>query len=203
MLKIFGHPMSTCTRKVLMTLAEDDVPHEMNVVDFAKGEHKAEPHVARQPFGRIPTIDDDGFTMFESRAIARYLDQKAGGKLVPSDAKARAKMEQWISIETSEFSGHAMKFIYEYVFKRPQEPAVLEGAKKALETTCAAMEQTLGKQPYLAGGEFTLADVCFMPYIDYAMGTPAKEIFAKYPHVMAWWNKISERPTWRRVAGKG
>jgi glutathione S-transferase len=203
MLKIFGHPMSTCTRKVLMTLAENDVPYEMTVVDFAKGEHKAEAHVARQPFGRIPTLDDDGFTMFESRAISRYVDQKAGGKLVPSDAKTRAKVEQWISIETSEFSGHAMKFIYEHIFKRPQEPAVLEAAKQSLETTCAFMDKTLAKQPYLAGSDFTLADVCFMPYLEYAMNTPAKEIFAKYPHLMAWWNKISERPTWRRVVSKG
>lgn len=185
-----------------MTVAEDDVPHEMNVVDFAKGEHKAWAHVARQPFGRIPTIDDDAFTMFESRAIARYLDQKAGGKLVPSDAKTRAKMEHWISLETSEFSGHAMEFIYEHVFKSPQEPAVLEGAKKALETTCAFMDKTLAEQPYLAGADFTLADVCFMPYVEYMMGTPAKEIFTKYPNVMAWWNKISERATWRRVVGK-
>ena len=83
----------------------------MNVVDFAKGEHKQEAHLRRQPFGRIPAIDDDGFELFESRAIARYLDEKAGGKLVPRDAKARAQMEQWISIETSEFSGHAMKFM--------------------------------------------------------------------------------------------
>ena len=49
MLKIFGHPASTCTRKVLMTLAETNTPFEMNVVDFAKNEHKAEAHLRRQP----------------------------------------------------------------------------------------------------------------------------------------------------------
>src|SRR5690349_14977774 len=101
MLTVYGHPMSTCTRKVLMTLAENEMPFEMSVVDFATGAHKKEPHISRQPFGRIPAIDDDGFQLFESRAICRYLDEKGGNKLVPSDAKARAKMEQWISIETS------------------------------------------------------------------------------------------------------
>ena len=64
------------------------------------------------------------------------------------------------------------------------------------------MEKQLAETPFLAGEEFTLADICFMPYFEYAMGTPAKEIFAKYPHVMAWWNKVSERPTWRKATGK-
>ena len=203
MLKIYGNPMSTCTRKVLMTLAEHGAPHEFTVIDFASGEHKKAPHVARQPFGRVPTIDDDGFTMFESRAICRYLDQKLGGKLQPSDAKARAKMEQWISVETSEFTPHAMKFIYQHVFQRPQAAGVIEEAGKGLAATCAVLDKQLAETPFLAGAAFSLADICFMPYVEYAMGTPAKEILAKFPHVMTWWNRVSERPTWRKAIGKG
>jgi glutathione S-transferase len=200
MLKIFGHPASTCTRKVLMTLNETNTPYELTTVDFAKGEHKQQPHLGRQPFGQIPALDDDGFAMYESRAMARYINEKAAGKLVPSDPKARAVMEQWISIETSNFTPHAMKLIYHHVFHRAQDAAVLEAAGKGLESALATMEERLAKSPFLAGDELTLADVCFMPYIEYAMGTPAKETFAKYPHVSAWWNKISERPTWRKTA---
>jgi glutathione S-transferase len=202
MLTIFGHPMSTCTRKVLMTLAETNTPNEFVLVDFAKGEHKAEPHVHRQPFGRVPALKDDGFEMFESRAMCRYINDRASGKLVPSDAKAHAKMEQWISVETSEFTPNAMKFVYEHIFKRPQGPEVLEAAGKGLDASTAVLDKQLATTAYLAGDEFSLADVCFMPYFEYAMGTPAKEILAKHPHVMAWWNKVSERPTWKKVAGK-
>jgi len=64
------------------------------------------------------------------------------------------------------------------------------------------MEKQLGKTAYLAGDSFTLADIGFMPYIDYGMATPAKEIFSKFPRVMAWWNKIAERPTWKTASGK-
>lgn len=202
MLQIFGHPMSTCTRKVLMTLAETNTPHEMNVVDFAKGEHKLEPHTVRQPFGRVPTLKDDAFEMFESRAMCRYINEKVAGNLVPKDPKVHAKMEQWVSIETSEFAPHAMKFVYEFVFQRPQGKEVIDAATKALEVTCAVMDKQLAETPFLAGGEFSLADVCFMPYIEYAMNTPAKDVFAKYPHFMAWWGKVSERATWRKVSGK-
>jgi glutathione S-transferase len=201
MLKIFGNPMSTCTRKVLMTLAETNAPFELTVVDFAKGEHKAPANLARQPFGRIPALDDDGFELFESRAMSRYLAEK-GGKLVPADAKSRAKMEQFISVETSEFTPAAMKFIYQYVFGRPQEPGVIEAAGKALDTTVAVLDKQLAAHAFLAGNDFSLADVVYMPYFEYVMATPGKDILAKHPHVMAWWNKVSERPTWRKVATK-
>jgi glutathione S-transferase len=203
MLMIHGNPMSTCTRKVLMTLAETNTPHELKVVDFTKGEHKGEAHVRRQPFGRIPAMEDDGFEMFESRAICRYVARKASSPLIPTDLRAYAKMEQWISIEASEFTPNAMKLIYEHVFKRPQEPATLEAAGKALETTCAVMDRQLAHGPFLAGGALSLADIFFMPYVEYAMQTPAKEIFAKHPHFVAWWSKIAERPTWKKIAGRG
>jgi glutathione S-transferase len=166
MLKIYGNPASTCTRKVLMTLAETNRPFEMSVVDLAKGEHKQERNLRRQPFGRTPALDDDGFEMFESRAMCRYLNETSGGKLVPGDAKGRAKMEQWISVETSEFTPHAMKFIYQYVFKRPQEPAVLEAASSGLDATCPVLDRQLAQTAYLAGPEFSIADICFMPYIE-------------------------------------
>ncbi len=121
---------------------------------------------------------------------------------MPSDLKGRARMENWISIETSNFTPHAMKFIYHYTFKRPQDDAVLAAAEKSLDSAFAVMDAQLAKTPYLAGDEFTLADVCFMPYLEYGMGTPIKEQLAKYPHVSAWWNKVSERPTWQKTAGR-
>ncbi len=185
-----------------MTLAETSTPFDLTVIDFTKGEHKQEAHLRRQPFGRIPAIDDDGFQMYESRAICRYLNDRASGKLVPSDMHERAKMEQWISIETSEFTPNAMKFVYEHIFKRPQEAAVLEAAQKGLTLAASVMDKELEAAPYFAGAEFSLADVTFMPYVEYAMMSPVKELLAKYPHMMAWWNRVSERPTWRKTIGK-
>jgi glutathione S-transferase len=203
MLKIFGSPVSTCTRKVLMTLHETNTPHEFIVVDFAKGEHKQQPHLGRQPFGQVPAMEDGDLSLYESRAMIRYINEKYAGKLVPNDAAGRAVMEQWVSVETSNFTPHVMKFIYEYVFKRPQEPAVLEAAGKGLETALTVMDARLAKSPFLAGDHLTLADICFMPYVEYAMGTPVKETIAKFPHVSSWWNKVSERATWQKAAGRG
>ena len=202
MLNVFGNPMSACTRKVLMTLAETKLPYEFVTVDLTKGEHKREPHLSRQPFGQVPAIDDGGFAFYESRAICRYLNEKAGGNLVPTDIQGRALMEQWISIETSNFSGHAMKFAFHDVFKRPQEPAVLETARQGVEKALAVMNTRLEKSPYFAGDQFTLADIVFMPYCEFGMSTPMKQMIAQVPHVSAWWNRVRERGTWQQVLGQ-
>jgi len=202
MIKIFGHSASTCTRKVLFTLHETNTPYELVVVDFAKGEHKQEPHLSRQPFGKVPALDDDGFALYESRAMVRYIDGKSGGALTPTDLKQRAEMEKWISIETENFSGNAMKFVAQHIFKREQTPEALENAAKGLALACSVLEKNLANKTFLVGDKLTLADVTYAPYFEYAMATPAKEIFAKYPHVVAWWNRVSERPAWHKTVGR-
>jgi glutathione S-transferase len=202
MIKLYGSPFSTCTRKVLATLVETKTPYEFTVVDFAKGEHKQQPHLSRQPFGQVPAIDDDGFALYESRAICRYLSEKADSALTPRNPQQRAKMEQWLSVETSNFTPHAMKFIYNDIFKRPQEPAVLEAANAGLEHCLKVVSETLNGSTYLVGDQFTLADIGFMPYVEYLMSIPASETLKKYPAFIAWWGRVSERPSWKVATGK-
>ncbi len=201
MLKLFGNPVSTCTRKVLMTLNETQTPFDFVVIDFTKGEHKQPPHLARQPFGQVPALDDDGFKMYESRAMARYIDAKAGGPLTPKDPQGRARMEQWISVETENFSSHAMKFIYHSVFKREQPPEVLAKAGAALDVAYATLEQRLTEAPYLAGETFSIADYCYAPYLEYLAVTPAAAKIDAYPHMKKWWAAVRERPAWRKTIG--
>jgi glutathione S-transferase len=195
--------MSTCTRKVLTTLIETSTPYELVLVDLMKGDHKQPDHMARQPWGKVPSIDDDGFTMYESRAICRYINDKVGGKLVPADLRVRAVMDQWTSVEYSYFTSPTMKFVFHHMFQRPQEAASLEAAHKDLEHTLPVLDAHLAKNAYFAGADFSLADVTFMPYVEYGLTTPVKELYAKHPHFMAWWTRVSERPSWRKVANRG
>jgi glutathione S-transferase len=201
-MKIFGHPGSTCTRKVLMTAHENELPYEFVLVDLSKGEHKQPAHLARQPFGQVPALDDEGFALYEARAMARYIDGKSRGAVTPKDAHERALMEQWISIETSNFSAHAMKFIYHFVFKREQSPEVLQAAEERLELAFGIMDRTLAQQPFLAGQSLSLADICFAPYLEYhALGPIANKV-SQHAHVASWWAALSARPTWRKTVGR-
>lgn len=205
-MKIFGNPMSTCTRKVLMTLAEKGKSADLVAIDFAKGEHKAEPHLARQPYGQIPTLEDDGFAFYESRAMMRYLDAKfPEPALAPADIEGRAIMDQWMSVEQSNFSPAALKIITQLVFApmfggQPNGAVVAEG-KAATSKSFGILDAHLAKHEYLAGN-FGLADICYMPYLEYLEKSGvAAELLAPHAHVAAWWSKIRARPTWQKVVG--
>lgn len=205
-MKVFGHPMSTCTRKVLTVLAEKGEKAEFVQVDIVKGEGKQSDHLARQPFGQVPAIDDDGFVLYESRAICRYLDETLPGpKLHGVDAKSRAVIEQWMSVETSNFTPHAMKIIMQSFFgpmmgKEPDQSIVAAG-REGLDRALAVMERQLAKTPFIAGKDFTLADVGFLPYIDYLFAAKAADQIEAQPSVAAWWKRISERPSWKVATG--
>ena len=202
MLTVDGHPASTCTRKVLTTLHELSLPYDFSLVDCAKGEHKGAEHVARQPFGQVPAIDDGGFALYESRAICRYLNDKVGGTLIPPDLQGRAVMEQWISVESSNFVVPAMKFVYKDIFHRPQSDDAMHDAIAGLERALAVMDARLAEVPYFAGETFSIADIAYMPYVEYDLATSARPIYEKYLHVMAWWTRVSARASWRKATGR-
>ncbi|HSN97886.1 MAG TPA: glutathione S-transferase N-terminal domain-containing protein [Candidatus Nanopelagicales bacterium] len=205
-MKVYGHPMSTCTRKVLTTLAEKGVEAEFQLVDIMKGEQKVPSFLAMQPFGVIPVIDDGGFVLYESRAICRYLDAKLPGtSLTPSDPKDRAMMEQWLSIEQSYFSPQAMKIVMNMMFapmmgKEP-DMAVVEAARTETGKVLDVAGRTLEKQEYLAPGGFSIADISWMPYVVYLFGAKAGDLITSRPAVAAWWERVSSRPSWKKVAG--
>jgi glutathione S-transferase len=198
-MKIFGNPGSTCTRKVLMTARETGTPFELEVIDFGKREHKQPAHLARQPFGQVPAIDDDGFVLYEARAIARYIDAKVGGPLSPRDLRQRARMEQWISVETENFTPHAMKFIYQSVFKREQTPETLKTAAAGLDLALEVLDKALAGGTYLAGNQLTIADICFLPYLEYLSLTEAASKVSAHPRVEAWATGLRQRPTWQTI----
>lgn len=206
-MKVFGHPASTCTRKVLFTLGEKGARFDFELVDIAKGEQKSPAHLARQPFGVVPAIDDEGFALFESRAIIRYLDARLPGpSLIPADLQTRAKMDQWISVETSYFTPGAMKAIIAiwHASMRGEAPDAEVVARGKAEAARAldVLEKALVGQDYIAG-DFTLADVCFAPYLQYLYDMGIGDIIDARPEVAGWWGRISARPAWQKAIGKG
>ncbi|MBN8469402.1 glutathione S-transferase family protein [Corallococcus exiguus] len=202
-MKLHGNPMSTCTRKVLTVLAEKGHEVEFINIDLMKGEQKTPAHVARQPFGVVPALElDDGFVMYESRAISRFLDRTLPGpSLTPADPKAYALMEQFIGVEQSYFSGPAMKIVMERFRGSNNEENVAKG-REGLKRPLEVLDAALATRPYLAGNDFTLAEVCFAPYMEYLFAMGEKDTVAPYKNVMAWWDRVSNRPSVKKAAGR-
>jgi len=205
-MKLYGHPMSTCTRKVLTALAEKGHEAEFVLVDLMKGEQKQEAQLARQPFGKVPALEDDGFWLYESRAITRYLDEKLSGpRLQPADLKDRALMEQWLSVEYSYFSGPAMKIVSELLMKKMQgKTPDLDAVKAAREPVGHALDvadKVLVNQDFFGNKTFSLADISWMPYVQYLVAAEQGDLINSRPGVKAWWERVSARPSWKKVAG--
>ncbi len=206
-MKVYGHPASTCTRKVLCVLAEKGVSAEFVLVDIMKGGQKSAEHLARQPFGVVPVVEDGDFVLYESRAIIRYLDATLeGASLSPKDAKARAHMDQWISVEQSYFSPPAMKAILEVFFSPMKgtapDPDVIAKGKAEACKALDVLERALEGKDFLMG-DFSLADICYAPYLQYLFDTKAGDIISERKNVSAWAQRVLERPSWRKALGKG
>jgi glutathione S-transferase len=205
-LKLHGASYSTCTKRVLTALKETNTPYELVPVDLSKGEHKSPEFLAKQPFGQVPYLDDDGFTIFESRAIARYIAAKAGSPLLPTgDLKKVAAFETAASIELANFDFYASTIAYERVFAPMRGQATNEELVKnlaaAFEGKLAGYEALLKKHKYLAGDEVTLADLYHLPYGSMLapQGFKFLEDSSKFPNVARWWKDITSRPSWQEI----
>lgn len=204
MIKVYGYPFSTCTRKVLMTLLEKNTPYEFIIVDLAKQEQKSPEHLARQPFGVVPVIDDDGFQMYESAAIIRYLDKKLPGiSLTPSDLHGYGFMEQWMSVGASYFNEPAVHIAVQCLFApmRGHTPdmRIVEKNIPAVEHAFDVIDKFLVKNEYLAGKTFSLADIAWMPYVEFLVLSKLQNLIDSRPGLKAWWQCVSTRPTWLKI----
>ncbi|KAG8952800.1 hypothetical protein FRC04_003725 [Tulasnella sp. 424] len=205
--KITGHWVSACTQQVLLVLYEKDVEFELKNIDWSTAEHKSAPHLEKQPFGQIPFIDDDGFVLFECRAICRYITAKyadRGPKLLPnsSDLRAVALFEQAASIEQSNFEPYASVIAHERYYNPlqgfPVDEAAYQRSFGILNAKLDGYERILSKQKYLAGNELTLADLWHLPYAD-TVEKFVPELFESHPKFNDWYQALKARPSWVKV----
>jgi len=203
--KLHGSSLSTCTRRVALIAKERNVPYEVIAIDMKAAEHKKPPHLQHQPFGQIPYITQaDGFELFESRAIGRYIATLGSGpQLIPTEPKAHAKFEQAAGIEYSQFDPVASGIAAEKIFKPRYGMEVNEKRAEELiaqlESKLDGYEAILGKQKYLAGNEVTLADLYHLPYGSMVFEQLKYGSLDKRPNVQRWWKDISSRPSWLAV----
>ncbi|KAK7036342.1 glutathione S-transferase [Favolaschia claudopus] len=196
---------------VALALAEKQAAFEFVPIDMAAKEHKTEEYIAMNPFAQVPAINDDGFAMYESRAICRYLDERFAGQgatLVPKGMEERAVVEQAISVESMAFAPPLAKVVMELVFKvrrglAPDRALADEGMKE-ISNILDVYEVILAKHRYLAGDDFTLADLVHYAYAPMLAENGVDIMTVKErPNVARWWNELMSRPTWIKLKAEG
>jgi glutathione S-transferase len=203
-------PGSPFGRAVLATLLEKDAPLRLKPV--APGTTKVEPHISRHPFGRIPVLEHDGFWLYETQAILRYVDRMLPRPaLTPADPRAAARMDQVMNVcDWYLFQGVGNVIGFQRVVGPrllglvPDEAAIKAAMPKA-QTVYGELSRLLGKQAYFVGDQITLADLMVAPQIDFFTGIPEWEPLTRdRPNLVAWLKRMNARPsfsgtTWDRV----
>ncbi|KAJ7624648.1 glutathione S-transferase [Roridomyces roridus] len=193
-----------------MVLAEKQIPFELVPVSMEAGEHKTPEYIAKHPFGQVPYIDDNGFILYESRAICRYLAEKypdRGPILIPTNLEKKARFEQAASVEFANWHPDVMKVLVEKVGKTMRGEAVdeevLSKYMEDLTETLKVYDLILGQQRYVSGDEFTLADIFHLMFMPLLVANGIDVVKTVGPNVARWWEELTTRPTWVKLQAEG
>ena len=197
-LKLYGVPGSPYVLAARLGLTEKGVDFEM--VPVAPSKAKSPEHLARHPFGRMPAMDHDGFTLYETQAILRYVDQAfPGPQLEPPTPREAARMNQIIGIvDCYLHEAWSSDIAFERLFAarilgRPADEARIAAALPQARL-CAEALEAIAAAPYLTGDSLTLADAHLAPHFAFLRMTPEGEtILAGKTKLTRWFGKMSER----------
>ncbi|WP_335945260.1 glutathione S-transferase [Pseudomonas sp. G166] len=201
MLKIWGRKNSSNVRKALWCAEELGLAYEAIDAGGAFGVVDTPEYRAKNPNGRVPMIEDDGFVLWESNTIVRYLAARhaAGSAWYPTDLRARATAEKWMDWTTSSFAG-PFRTVFWGVLRTPAEqqdwPAI-KAAIKECEDLLAMVEQALSEQPYLSGDEIGMGDIPLGSFIYAWFEMPIER--AARPHLQAWYARLQARTAYRKA----
>lgn len=198
MLTLYGNRGSSSANKVEYTLLLLDKKYEYKHLDFRK-DLKTEWYLKIHPAGKVPALDDNGFILFESAAICRYLAQNT--ELYPSDAKARAHIDQWMDFATLHIGGNLAKVAFTRVFApmmgQPGDENSVQEGLKFLGNYLPIVDAALAKHTYLASNRLTLADISLLAALEYAEAS--KVDLSSYKHLVAWRHKLMDMDFWKKV----
>lgn len=193
---LYGADYSVYVRIARMPLEEKGIDYELVPLDIFAAEGIPAWYLEHHPFGRIPAFEHDGFRLFETSAIARYVDEVFDGPaLQPADARGRARMSQ-ITGMLDAYGYRAM--VWDVAVERlekaePDESLIASGlaqAQKVLEV----MTSLKADGPWLLGEQLTLADLHAAPIIDYFVKVAeGRDLLAKVVEIQDWYSRMAAR----------
>ncbi|KAL5712980.1 glutathione transferase [Ranunculus cassubicifolius] len=204
-LKLHGSFSSMATMRVLACLYEKEVQFEFIPVDMSNQQHKSLPFLTLNPFGLVPVLEDGEMKLFESRAITTYIAHAYAGngkQLIDFDHKKMATLGVWMEVEAHQFNPIASTLISKYMMKPKSGIVANDTDVKEMEAVAKVLdvyEDRLGQFRYLAGENFSLADLHHLPNLQHLMETLVRKLIESRPHVMAWVTEILARPSWLKV----
>jgi len=201
MLKIWGRKNSSNVKKPLWAAEELGLAYEAIDAGGAFGVVDTPQYRAMNPNGRIPVIEDDGFVLWESNAIVRYLMARHadGSPWYPTDLKARATADKWMDWTTSSLSG-PFRTVFWGVMRTAadkQDWLAINAAIKECTELLSMADQALAAKPYLSGDEIGMGDIPLGSFIYAWFEMPIER--APQPHLEAWYARLKQRSAYQKA----
>lgn len=204
-LTVYGTPLSVYVRIVRLLLEEAGADYDLKGVDIFNGESQSAEYLAKNPFGKVPTLEVDGELLYETPAITHYLDIIAGNKFSPSDPLLQARMRQIMAIiDNYLYSPAIISIVIQRLIVPSQggktdEDKVKNAVAPAQKAVEVIESLTVGS-PYLLGKEVSIADFYLIPIFIYLSQTPEfNSITAQTPKLRTWWDEVSKLPSVKKV----
>lgn len=198
---LHGYQYSVYLRIVRLALAEKGVAYERVEVNPFAAEVPAA-YLAMHPFRRVPVLEHDGFVLYETGAITRYIDESLPGpRLQPEAPRERARLAQIISVVDSYAYWPMVRQVFSHAVFRPRagEPVVAEEIARGLDGSTralGALEALAAGGDVLVGTRLSLADLHLAPVMAYFTQAPqARGALAAHPKLSAWWKAMQRRPS--------
>jgi glutathione S-transferase len=200
-LVLHGYRYSVYNRIARLTLAEKGVPYErVEVNPFAPDVPAA--YLALHPFGRVPALVHDGFALYETAAITRYVDRAfAGPALQPADPRALARMDQIIGVVDAYGYWPLVRQVFSHrVFRprlgQPPDEAEIARGLEIAPKVLAALERLAADDVFLTGPALSLADLHLGAMIAYfAQAREGEAQLNQHARLAAWWQQLGQRPS--------
>jgi glutathione S-transferase len=198
MLKIWGRANSLNVQKVLLCLEELGLAYRRTDAGLQFGIVDTPDYMALNPNSRVPTIEDDGFVLWESNVIVRYLCAKhVEAGFWPADVRARADADRWMDWQQTTFNP-GMNPIFIGLVRAPGslDDTAIEKRRLETERNIAILETRLTEHPYITGGTFGMADLVLAPPLHRWLNLPIAR--TARPHVERWYERLIDRPAARK-----
>src|SRR3954469_11932478 len=173
---VYGPAGSTYVWSARLALAEKGVAHDL--VDVPFGAHREEPHLSRHPFGKGPAFEHDGFALYETQAILRYIDEGFPvAPLQPTDLHQFARMSQVMGIvDAYAWPAIAAGIVFNRLLAPrlglPVDEAAITKALPQARLCLSEFARLMGEHPFMAGERISLADLMVVPLLSYLARVP-------------------------------
>lgn len=203
MLKIWGRITSINVQKVVWCADELGLAYERIDVGGTFGGTRTPEYLAMNPNAYVPTLEEDGFTLYESNAIVRYLAARdPQARLWPKDLRARADADRWMEWQSNTFSP-AMRDAFWQLIRTPAEQrdaGAIEKSRQAAERLAVILDQQLARAEYLTPGGFTAADIVVGCSAHRWLLLPIER--PRLTHLERWYGLLKSRPASRQVTSQ-